>query len=80
MRTVIGQEVSEQLDYEPAKVKVIEHVRLKYICKECERKTAEGGPQIQVALRPLWPIEKCLAAPGLLAYIIISKYGDHLPL
>jgi transposase len=79
-RTVIGQEVSEQLDYEPAKVKVIEHVRLKYICKECERKVAEGGPQIQTAERPLWPIEKCLAAAGLLAYIIISKYGDHLPL
>ena len=42
MREVIGQEVSEQLDIEPAKLKVIEHVRLKYICKQCEKKAAEG--------------------------------------
>ena len=80
MRTLIGQEVSEQLDFEPAKVKVIEHVRLKYICKECEKKTAEDGPQITTAEKPLSPIEKGLAAPGLLAYVIVSKYSDHLPL
>ncbi|MFB3894479.1 MAG: IS66 family transposase zinc-finger binding domain-containing protein [Phycisphaerae bacterium] len=36
MRTLIGQETSEQFDYVPAQVKVIEHVRLKYICKACE--------------------------------------------
>jgi transposase len=80
MRTVIGQEVSEQLDFEPAKVKVIEHVRLKYICKACEQNAAEGGPQITTAEKPLSPIEKGLAAPGLLAYVIVSKYSDHLPL
>jgi transposase len=80
MRTVIGQETSEQFEYEAPKVTVIEHVRLKYLCKECERKAAEGGPQIQTAEKPLSPIEKCLAAPGLLAYVIISKYCDHLPL
>jgi transposase len=80
MRQLIGQETSEQLDYEPAKVKVIEHVRLKYACKACEQKAAEGGPQIVVAEKPLSPIEKGLAAPGLLAYVIVSKYGDHLPM
>ena len=80
MRTLIGQETSEQLDYVPAKVKVIEHVRLKYICKDCEAKAAEGGPQITTAEKPLAPIEKGLAAPGLLAHVIVSKYGDHLPL
>jgi transposase len=80
MREVIGQEVSEQIDFEPAKVKVVEHVRLKYICKACERKAAEGGPQITVAEKPLSPIEKGLAAPGLLSYVIVSKYSDHLPL
>jgi transposase len=80
MRTIIGQEVSEQLDFVPAKVKVIEHVRLKYICKPCEAKAAEGGPQIAVAEKPLAPIEKGLAAPGLLSYVIVSKYADHLPL
>jgi transposase len=80
MRTIIGQEVSEQLDYVPAKVKVIEHVRLKYICKPCEQRVAEGGPQIATAEKPLAPIEKGLAAPGLLAYVVVSKYSDHLPL
>ena len=79
MRTVIGQETSEQLDIEPAKLKVIEHVRLKYICKECEKKAAEGGPQIQTAEKPLAPIEKGLAAPGLLAYLIVSRFCDHMP-
>ena len=80
MRTVIGEEVSEQLDYVPASVKVIEHVRLKYICRPCEQKASEGGPQIATAEKPLAPIEKGLAAPGLLAYVIVSKYSDHLPL
>jgi len=64
MREVIGEETSEQLDYEPAKVSVIEHVRLKYVCRACEETAAEGGPQITVAEKPLSPIEKGLAAPG----------------
>jgi transposase len=79
-REVIGQEVSEQLDYEPAKLTVIEHVRLTYGCKACEQKAAEGGPQIATAEKPLAPIEKGLAAPGLLAYVIVGKYQDSLPL
>jgi transposase len=80
LRHIIGQEVSEQLDYVPAKLTVIEHVRLKYACPACEAQAAEGGPQITTAAKPLAPIEKGLAAPGLLAYVIVSKYGDHLPL
>lgn len=80
IRYVIGQEVSEQLDFVPAKLNVIEHVRLTYACRHCEQQVAEGGPQIETAVRPLSPIEKGLAAPGLLAYVIVSKYGDHLPL
>jgi transposase len=79
MREVIGQEVSEQLDIEPAKLKVIEHVRLKYACKACEKQAAEGGPQITTAEKPLSPIEKGLAAPGLLAYLIVSRFCDHMP-
>jgi transposase len=80
MRELIGEETSEQLDYVPARLKVIEHVRLKYICKACEAAAAEAGPQIAIAEKPLAPIEKGLAAPGLLAYVIVSKYSDHLPL
>jgi len=80
MRHIIGQEVSEQLDYVPAKLTVVEHVRLKYACPHCEAQAAETGPQIRTAEKPLAPIERGLAAPGLLAYVIVSKYGDHLPL
>lgn len=73
LRHVIGQEISEQYDYVPAKVTVLEHVRLKYACPACQENVA-------VAEKPLAPIEKGLAAPGLLSYVIVSKYGDHLPL
>ncbi len=80
MRHVIGQEISEQLEFIPAKLTVIEHVRLKYACRSCEENAAESGPQIATAEKPLSPIEKGLAAPGLLSYVMVSKYSDHLPL
>jgi len=80
MRHVIGQEVSEHLDYVAPQVTVVERVRLKYACRHGEQNAAEGGPQITTAEKPRSPIEKGLAAPGLLAYVIVSKYSDHLPL
>ena len=80
LRHIIGKETHEQLDYVPAKVKVIQHIRLKYQCPRCEEDVSSKGPQITVAEKPLQPIEKGLAAPGLLSYVIVSKYGDHLPL
>ncbi len=42
-RVVIGQEVSEQLDYEPASLMVIEHVRLTYACPCCEKQRQAAG-------------------------------------
>ncbi|MDQ3566281.1 MAG: IS66 family transposase zinc-finger binding domain-containing protein [Pseudomonadota bacterium] len=33
----IGEEISEQLDIEPAKVRVIRHVRKKYACPHCNQ-------------------------------------------
>jgi transposase len=80
MRHIIGQEISEQLDYVPAKLTVIEHVRLKYACRACEENASQDGPQIVTADKPSSPIEKGMAAPGLLAYVMVSKYSDHLPL
>ncbi|MCP4571750.1 MAG: IS66 family transposase [bacterium] len=80
LRTVIGEDCSEQIDFVPARVSVVEHVRLKYICKSCETQAAPSGPQIAIAEKPLAPIEKGLATPGLLAHVIVSKYADHLPL
>ena len=48
-REVIGQEVSEQLDYHPASLKVIEHVRLTYACPCCEKQRRAAGPAAQAA-------------------------------
>jgi len=68
----IGEEISERLEYVPASLQVIEEVCQKYACpKGCTVVTAE---------KPLAPIEKGLAGPGLLAHVAVSKYGDHLPL
>ncbi|HUO10634.1 MAG TPA: IS66 family transposase zinc-finger binding domain-containing protein [Phycisphaerae bacterium] len=80
LRHVMGQEISEQLDYEPAKLKVIEHVRLKYVCHSCEQSAVEGGPQIVLAEKPLMPVEKGLAAPGLLAHVIVSHQFHEMSL
>jgi transposase len=76
----MGEEVSEKLDYEPARVFVRQEIRRKYVCRASEVSAAEGGPQIVIADKPLSPIEKGMAAPGLLAQIIVSKYADHQPL
>ncbi len=64
---------SEQLDYIPAKLQVIEHVRYKYACKGCEE-------TVRCAKLPNKPIPKANATAGLLAQIMVSKYVDHLPL
>ena len=80
MRQMMGEEISEKLDYEPARVFVRQEIRRKYVCRACEATAAEDGPQIVIADKPLSPIEKGMAAPGLLAQIIVSKYADHQPL
>lgn len=69
----IGEEKSEQIDFVPAKIKVVEHVRPKYACRVCQ----EG---VKIAPMPKLPIPKSIAAPGFLANLLVSKYQDHLPL
>lgn len=77
-RKRIGAEVSEQLEYFPASFKVLRHVRHKYACSQCDH---EGyDPNIATALKPPQPIDKGLPGPSLLAYVAVSKLGDHLPL
>jgi transposase len=68
-----GEEISEQLDYIPASLFVIEHVRTKYACPRCH-------DQILVAVKPEQPIAKGLPGAGLLAQVITCKYADHIPL
>lgn len=69
----IGEEKTEELEYVPASLHVIEHVRPKYACPSCQ-----GG--VVIADLPPSPIAKGRPGPGLLAQIVVSKYGDHLPL
>ena len=71
--THIGHECSEQLDFIPATVQVIKHIRLTYACKACEE-------TIKTAPVPKSPIPKSIATPGLLAHVLVSKYADHMPL
>ena len=70
----IGQEVNEQLDYEPGRFLRRRTIRRKYV----HRTDADRAPII--ALLPESLRERGLAAPGLLAHILVSKYCDHLPL
>lgn len=77
-RQEIGAEKSWQIDYIPGHFERIEHVRKKYACAKCE--AAAAGPQIEVAAKPESAIEKGLAGPGLLAFIVTSKFADYLPL
>jgi transposase len=72
-RVKIAEEASEQLDYHPASLFVLEHVRFVYACKKCEG-------EVVTAPKPPQPIDKGLPGPGLLAQIVVSKYADHLPL
>ena len=77
-RCRIGEEVSEQLEYFPASFKVLKHIRHKYACTKCDH---DGyNPNIESAEKPPQPIDKGLPGPSLLAYVITSKLGDHLPL
>ncbi len=73
-KVVIREERAKQIEYRPASLFVIETVRPIYACPD----GCEG--QVVKADKPLSPIEKSLAGPGLLAQIAVSKYGDHLPL
>jgi transposase len=68
----LGEDISEMLDFVPGYLKVLRHVRPKFSCGHCAR-------VIQLPA-PSRPIERGLPAPGLLAQVVVAKYGDHCPL
>jgi transposase len=72
-KTRIGEAVSEKLEYTPASFTVIVTARAKYACPRCHDGVVE-------APAPPQALEKSLAAEGLLAHVVVSKYQDHLPL
>ena len=69
----MGEVISEQLEFIPASVLVRRHIQRKYTCPHCT-----GG--VVTAKKPPQPIPKSIATPSLLAWIIVSKYADALPL
>lgn len=77
-RKEIGSEESWQIEYIPGHFERIQHIRKKYACPACE---SQGeNPQIEVAAKAETAIEKGFAGPGLLAFIVTSKFADYLPL
>ena len=68
----IGEDVTETLDYVPARFKVIRHIRPKFSCRACDTVVQAPAPSHAIA--------RGRAGPGLLAHILVSKYDDHLPL
>src|SRR5450432_3629793 len=71
---LIGQEISEQLDYEPGRFLRRRVVRRKYVHKT----NPDRAPVI--APLPERLQDRSLPAPGLLAHIVVGKYCDHVPL
>lgn len=68
----IGEDISEQLDVEPARFFVHRHIRPQYACRACETVSAAPIPPAV--------IDGGMAAVGLYVWILIGKYLDHLPL
>jgi transposase len=69
----IGEQVAEQLDYQPAKLRVLRHIRPQYACPCCHQ-------GVHIAPVPLQLLPKSLASPSLLAHIVTAKFVDGLPL
>jgi transposase len=69
----IGEEISEQLDFKPAQVRVIRNIRPKYACPCCKVGVA-------IAPVPAQLLPKSLATPSLLAHITTAKFVDGTPL
>jgi transposase len=68
----LGEDVTETLEVVPRQWKVIQHVREKFSCRTCEAITQPPAPS--------HPIARGRAGPHLLAHVLFSKYGLHLPL
>jgi transposase len=68
----LGEDVTETLECEPRRWKVVEHVREKVSCRCCEAISQPPAPS--------HPIARGRAGPNLLALVLAAKYGQHLPL
>ena len=74
-RKTFFSKVKEELDIVPAQARVIEYWQEKAVFD-----TEDGSQQVKAAPRPAHPLGKCLASVQLLAWILVAKYADALPL
>lgn len=74
----MGEDKSEKLEFIPAQIKVIEHIRPKYACRHCDKSSTQTP--IKQASMPAMPINKGIATSSLLSQLITSKYQYGLPL
>jgi transposase len=77
-RKEIGTDESWQVEYLPGHFERIHHLRKKYACAGCE--CNGNNPQMETAAKPEMAIDKGMAGPGLLAYIVTSKFSDYVGL
>jgi len=73
---LIGQEITDELEYSPAKLYINRYIRNKYITQEDE----QGKQEVKIASLDFRTIPKCIAGPDLLAQMVVDKFVDHLPL
>ena len=78
VRTPIGEDISEELEYIPAQLEVLRHIRPRYVCKRCEKAHEPDNKPVQ-APAPIRMIPGIMAGPGLLAHTITAKYADGMP-
>jgi transposase len=69
----IGEDLSRELEFTPAKLEVNVHVLPKYACPKCRDGVA--SPPV-----PSKPIPGGIAGPGLVSFVLVSKFADHLPI
>ena len=68
----LGEDVTETLEVIPRQWKVVQYVREKFTCRECEK--------ISQTPAPFHVLPRGFAGPSLLAMILFEKYGQHQPL
>ncbi|CAN2532682.1 IS66+family+transposase+IS66 [Methylocapsa aurea] len=68
----LGEDVTETLEVVPRQWKVVQHVREKFTCRDCEK--------VSQAPAPFHPLPRGFLGPSLLAMILFEKYGQHQPL
>lgn len=67
----IGEEITEQVAYEPASIFIIRVIRPKYVDRKEEK--------VHIAKLPSRALPKCIAAPSLITHLLVSKFVNHLP-